>query len=461
MFFVGAPFVGVLLKGKTTAQRFVFGVMCFMTLNGLLGPGNWGLTIGSIEAYRGHTKGYHFYFNHALAISLITAKWLEDRRTFRWIPPGLGWYLVYCAISFLSIVNAPDRSLAYMTLHKMVFASVLMIAAFNVLRTTDDLKFFVRTMTWTMLWELVVVLKLKYLHGVYQVRGTFEHQNPLAMYSVQIGMIFLASTMGPSFRGATTVLIGFIASAVIVQSTYSRAGLAMFGAGTIAVMMVSLMERLTIRRLATTMVLAVVGLAGIAYSFDRIIERFQDKANVASGELRKVMNQACREMVSDYSLGVGWNNYALMVNPPYRYAEIYYDWDRDRGMPIDETKANPVVESHYYLLLAENGYLGLISYLLFIGVALYRNARSFFAMGHSFERCLSLGIAAGCGLNYVQSTLERVLTQPRNLMLWLILIAVTGRLEVLRRERKKHEKKQGTTVPRSVTAGLQVAPHRA
>jgi hypothetical protein len=42
-------------------------------------------------------------------------------------------------------------------------------------------------------------------------------------------------------------------------------------------------------------------------------------------------------------------------------------------------------------------------------------------------------------LNYGQSTLERVLVQPRNLMLWLILFGITARLEVMRREAKKQK----------------------
>lgn len=419
-----------------------------MTINGLLGPGNWGLTLGSIEAYRGHTKGYHFYFNHALAIALVVARFLESPRSFKWLPPGMGLYLFYCFSSSLSLLSAQDTNLVLMTAHKMLFASWILLAAFHSLRTSDDLKFFVRVMTYTLLWQLLVVLKLKYLDGVYQVRGTFEHQNPLAMYSVMIGMIFLATAMGPQFKGANRALIGFLATAVITQSTFSRAALAVFAAGTVGLLVVCLLERPTWRRILTTTFLGLVGIAGIAYSVDRIVERFQDRANVASGELRKVMNKTCREMVKDYPLGIGWNNYALMVNPPYRYAEIYYDWDRDRGMPVDETAANPVVESHYYLLLAENGYLGLISYLLLIGVALFRNVRAYFSFGFSFERALSLGIAAGCALNYAQSSLERVLTQPRNMMLWLILLGITGRLEWMRRVSKS----KGTGSNESVQA---------
>lgn len=445
LFLLLAPAIGLWLKGRPKWQLAVFAVMCFMTLNGLLGPGNWGLTLGSIESYRGHTKGYHFYFNHALAIALIVAKWREDRKTFRWIPPGLGWFLFYCALSLISVVNAPDTNLVYMTAHKTIFAGVLMVATFNTLRSEEDLKFFLRVMVWTMLWELVVCLKLKYLNGMYQVRGTFEHQNPLAMYTVLIAMPLLAVGLGPKGKGANLILFGYLCCAAIVQCTLSRGALVMFGAGTVGVLGLSLVEKVTPRRLLSGGALAFVGVIGLVLTLDTIISRFRDQGNKASGELREVMKEASREMYRDHPLGAGWNNYGLLINPPYRYAEIYYDWYRGRKMRPDYTKANGLVESHYYLLIAENGYLGLCAWFAVIFVALWRNLRAFLAFGHSFLRCLSLGIFMGCALNYVQSTLERVLVQPRNLMLWLILLGITARIEIMRREAKRQKRSQPIT----------------
>ena len=440
LFFMLAPAAGFFLKDRPGWQRGVFAAMCFMTINGLLGPGKWGLTLGSIEDYRGHTKGYHFFFNHALAIALIVAKWREDRKSFRWLPPGMGWFLFYCAVSMISVVNAVDTNLVYMTAHKTIFATVLLIATFNTLRTEDDLKFFLRVMVWTLAWELFVCLKLKYLHGMYQVRGTFEHQNPLAMYAVLIGIPFLAAGLGPKFKGSNLLLFGYLCCAAIVQCTLSRGALVMFAAGTLGTLGLSLAEKVTPRRILGSATLALIGVIGLILTLDTIISRFHDHGNQASGELREVMKDASRAMYDDHPLGAGWNNYGLLINPPYRYAEIYYDWDRGRGQRPDYSKPNGLVESHYYLLIAENGYLGLWAWLLVIFIGLWRNLRGFFAFGHSFLRCLSLGIFLGCALNYVQSTLERVLVQPRNLMLWLILLGITARIEVMRREAKQRKR---------------------
>ena len=98
------------------------------------------------------------------------------------------------------------------------------------------------------------------------------------------------------------------------------------------------------------------------------------------------------------------------------------------------------------MLLAETGYVGLWSWLAVMFVGLWRNFRQFVTFGHSFRRCLALGIAAGCGLNYTQSMLERVLVQPRNLMMWLIVMGITGRLVTMRLETIR-ERKEGIIQP--------------
>ncbi len=433
-FLVFAPLLGIVLAKRPTASRIVFALMCAMTVNGLFEAGNWGLTLASIERYRGHAKGYHFYFNQALAISLIVARFLERPRDFKWIPPNGGLYLLYCACSFLSIVNAPRPDYVWMALQKMLFAGLVLCATYNYLRDENDLILFIQVMAGVMIWQMAVCLKMKYMDHIYQVRGTFEHQNPLCMYAIMIGLPLLAAAMGPPFRGANWVFFAFIACGVVVQCTLSRAGMMMFAAGTAAVLGLSLVEKPTQRRIRVLATLGCLGCVALLLSLDTIISRFKDHGNEASSELRDVMNEASRRMLADYSLGIGWNNFALAFNPPYPYVEVLHEWVRGRGMTINEEIDSPVVESHYWLLLSETGWLGWGSYLLLIAIAAGRNLLAFVHLEHGFTRCLSLGIAFGCLMNYVQSILERVLVQPRNLMLWLILLGIGGRIETLRRE---------------------------
>ncbi|MES2705561.1 MAG: O-antigen ligase family protein [Verrucomicrobiota bacterium] len=439
VFFGIGPLIGMAVKGKPKAQRWLFGIMCFMTINGLLDAGNWGLTLDSVEKYRGHAKGYHFYFNHILAVALMTARWLEDRKSFRWVPPGMLIYGLFIVTASLSIINAPRVDYALMAVHKMSFFALMGLAAFNCLRTVDDIRFFMVVMGGTMVWEGMVVLKLKYLQGQYQVHGTFEHQNSLSMYTILIAMPLLAVALGPKFRGQKLCVWGFLMSAVIIQGALSRASLLMFAAGVAGVSVLSLVEKPTVRRFTVLAVMSAVAALGLSFTLDTIISRFHDQGNDASAELREVLNEAARQMEAAHPLGIGWNNYAHVINAPFPYAEVVYDWIRGRNMKVVEDLPNAPVESHYYLLFSENGYPGLIAWYLVMAAGIFRNLRGFLSFRHSFERCLCLGILTGTSLNYIQSTLERTLTQPRNLMLWLLLYGITGRLDVLRRNRRKGE----------------------
>ena len=432
---LAAPALGFLLRGRPRAQQLAVAVLCFTTIEGIMGPANWSLTLSSTdEAPRSHTKGFYFFFNVALAMALVLAKYLEDRRSFRWLPPGLGWYLGYCGLSLLSLVSAFNPAYVFMAAHKHLIVAWVMLAVFNAVRTDEDIANVIRAFVVTMTWQMIVCLKLKYYHGIYQVHGTFEHQNSLGTYAVLIGMVMLAVAFGPKTNPPSRALWGFLASAVVVQATVSRGSMGAFAAGVVTVVVVSLLRNLQLRTLAIASSLALVGALGLTLTLDTIISRFHDSGNLASGQLREIMNAASRDMVRDYPFGVGWNNYALAANRPYPYAEHY---EQLGGLQAHPDHHHAVVESHYYLLLSETGYVGLIGWLAVIGTALLRNIRAFFAFGYSFRGMLSLGIATGCVCNYAQSTLERTLTQPRNLMLFLILLAVTARLEVLRREQRR------------------------
>ena len=386
----------------------------------------------------GPRQGYHFYFSEILSLMLCISLWREAPGKFRWSPPGLWLYLLYCALSFVSIVNAPKPDYVCMAALKSVSMAMLLIAAYNFVRTERELSFFLTVMAWTLLWEFFVVLKWKYINGAYQVRGTFEHQNPLAMFTIMAGLIFLSVGMGPGARRGNLLLVAFVACGGIVQSTLSRAGLLVFALGTMLVVALSLFDKPTKRRIVAVSVLGGVGAIGLVLALATIVARFHDEGNQASGETREVMNAASKAMVQSHPLGIGWNNYAHTINPPFPYGDVIDDWERERGHKVDPDYAKGVVESHYYLLLAETGYQGLVSYLVFIAVFLWWNVRAMFRFRAQLLGCVSLGIFVGCVCNYLQSSLERVLTQPRNLMLWMLLLGITARIETWRREPRQN-----------------------
>jgi hypothetical protein len=436
-----APVAGFVLQGRPNGQRLLFLVICFMLPGGVHKPQEWGLTLGSLhDFYRGHATGYHFYFLEAFALAMVIAGALEKWREFRFMPPGLWLYFAHCAMAMISIVNAPSHSFVYMAAFKAVKISVVFVAAYHFFSTPKNVQFFLLSMCAVIAVQLMAVLRQRYLLGIYQVTGTFEHQNSLSMFTTMIGMLFLGVALGPKERWSNLYLAAYIACGVIQQSTFSRAGMVIFAAGSAGVGLFSLVDKLSWRRFVILGLLGVVAAVGLMMSYQTILSRFQDYGNEASGKTRDMLNKASRNMIEDYPLGVGWNNYALLINRPYQYGIIIDEWEREGGATIDPYHQKGISESLYYLVLAETGWQGFISFMLFLGLFLWWNFRAGLAFRYQFLGALSLGIAFGCGANYLHSILERVLVQPRNMMLWFILLAATSRIETWRREKAAAER---------------------
>src|SRR5687767_15869470 len=103
-------------------------------------------------------------------------------------------------------------------------------------------------MAFTMAWQLIVCLKLKYIDGIYQVYGTFEHQNSLSTFTTMIGLVFLGAALAPKEKKSNWFLWCYVFCAAIVQSALSRGSLATFALGTVIVITFSLIDQVTKRR---------------------------------------------------------------------------------------------------------------------------------------------------------------------------------------------------------------------
>lgn len=131
-------------------------------------------------------------------------------------------------------------------------------------------------------------------------------------------------------------------------------------------------------------------------------------------------------MLADHPLlGVGWNHFGILNSRPRgdRYSEILEDWDRERGFTIyDENYwANPLTESLYWLWLAETGWLGFAGFCLFLLATLLAVMRASWRQRRTWAGAFALGLLVALSICYLHGTVERILTQPKNLSQWLLL----------------------------------------
>lgn len=435
-FFIFAPMAGFVMRHNTLLQKVAFVGMCFMVTSGIFRAQEWGLTIHPI-LYRGHSRGFHFYWAEAAAMAIIWARMLGDWKHFRFFPPGFWLYILYCTASLISIINAPVPLYTIYSAFKAFKVVIIFVAAYAFIRNEDELRFALITLAGVMFWQLIAVLNQKYVQGIYQVWGTFEHQNSLCMFTIFAGMVFLAVAMGPKRPSSIYFVLAFLACAAIVQSTLSRAGLFIFAAGTMFVVFASLIDRPTRRRLGVLAGLTVVGCVGLAMTMDTILARFKDYGNDESKRTRDMLNVSSRLMLDDYPLGIGWNNFAETINHPFPYSEHIDHWNRINGNTVDKKYKKGVVESLWWLLLAETGYQGFITYLMVVVMFLWWNIRNAIYYRRRYLGAVSIGLFVGSMMNYGQSFLERVLTQPRNIMLWFIFLAMTARIMTWRKAEKR------------------------
>jgi len=282
---------------------------------------------------------------------------------------------------------------------------------------------------------MFVVLKMKYRDHIFQVMGWFEHQNALAMWAYMCGFALLAAALGDVSKKDTRLfLVGYLASGIIVQSALSRASLIAYAMGTVLIFLISLADQVTKKRLMTMLCVAVLGFTGLLLALPTLLMRFGEDRNEQSAELRTMLNASAAEMLHDSPTGIGWNNFVVMANTPYSYGDVIDDWTLSRGMRLDPDEVHPQPESHYWLMLAENGYPGFCAYIVFIVVTTWWCARNMRAYRRTVIGAFLIGVFVAMTITYIHSNAERVLTQTKNLYTWLIFLGIVARIEYSRRQ---------------------------
>jgi hypothetical protein len=419
-------------------ERAALCLMLFMTS---WQPGKVTLMIDSIETYRGHTKGFEYAHFDTLSLAILLAsRWRSPPAFPRW-PPGTGLYMLYCFVATLSFFPALNKVYALMGIWKFTKAILWYAAAFHAFRDDDDLKWVMRTLAGMVIFQALVGLKMRFLEGSWQVKGWFEHQNPMAMWCYLCCFPVLAWAFNPRTSKSDTALClgGVAAGALLILLSVSRAGLGMFAVGCTGVTGMAWLRGPKPKTIGITSLGALGALAAGLLALDAFMARMAEvKSRDEAEDLRAIMIKQAKMMLHDSTFGIGWNNYGIADSLPYTYSQPLIDWDESRGFRIIEENylANPLTESLYWLILGETGYPGFFTYLLFLVATLHWAVRSSIYFRKSATGWFAGAVTIGLALQYYHGTVERVFSQTKNLAIWLLLAGMMARLETLRRARR-------------------------
>ena len=435
-YFAMAPLLGQALARHRVAERTTLCLMVFMTS---WFPSKLTLMVNSVELYRGHTKGFEFSLIVVLGIALTVCSFIKQPPGFRRVPPGLWLYLLYCALSCLSLIPAGNRVYALMAAWKFTSAVLIFVGAFHAFRDDEDLRWVLRTLAGSLIVQTLVCLKLRFLEGRWQVHGWFEHQNPMCMWAYLFAIPLLAAAFSPKINRRDTFLaFGAIgATALMILLAVSRGGLAAFVLGSVAVTGFAFLRGVSFKKFTIAGIGAIAAVIAGIFALDSLMARInEDSSRENEEDLRPILNRQSKAMLHDSPLGIGWNNFGVANSLPNpKYVAILMDWDASRGFRIiDENyEAGPLTESLYWLLLSETGYQGFVSYIAFLLLTLWWAARGLFRYWDTPLGYFIGGVLVALALTYLHCTVERCLSQTKNMSAWLIFAGFMARVEAMRR----------------------------
>ena len=371
----------------------------------------------SHETYRGTARGMEISIIYITAFSLLLGLILHGKK-IRLIPDtGSLLYLCYFLCSIPSLMNAENSLFSFFELWKMLMIYLVFLSVYNYLEYSQgDFDILMYGFAAVIFINFFVVLQ-QHIHGIYQVRGIFPHQNSMAMCMMMAGMLFFARIFNQKegFRTKVFIAAFFIASVSLVR-TYSRGALFCYPLAGMLTMGFSFTKGFSFRKITLTGVLVLCGLAGLLLFLPKIIYRFEN-APKSSGETRKNFAIAALNMIRDKPLaGVGLNNWGIKINPPYEYSQ-----HRDPKKGFTEDFKDGIVETIYLLVGAECGVPCLILLLVWFGyywISCIRLMKKFRGSRYFY---LPAGIFGALSGAYLQSTLEWILKQQINFM-WLMIL---------------------------------------
>lgn len=426
--FIGVPIGVIFAKRFIYIEKFFWFLLLFFTAK------TEDINFFSMETYRGTSRGFEIGLVDITAIILFFVIYSRKDKYPITLPPASSLYFIYFAFSLISIINSDVYIYSFFELWKMVRMYFYFFVVYNLVRSFEDIEDFLKYMLIIVAFITLMVLKQKYLEGMFQTRGPFPHQNSLVMYMIVYGSLFLSYLLNVKDAKLYIWIVAFGSAAIDIISTLSRGGMAVFSISIFIIFILSYKDKFTAKKLGVTLLFFICA-TGILYkASDTIMERIKT-APEESLNVRVVLAQAAQNMANDKLFGVGLNNFGLKINPPYPYG--------DHIERKDEDEKGGIVETVYLLIAAETGWANLVVFISFLLFFYFKNIKNYIALKKGkFKKYRYIPMAfIGCLTSmYLQSTMEWVLKQTNNFYQLMFIFALIAVISKFIKEGKKHEK---------------------
>ena len=430
-FFTIVPVVAIYLSKNNKYLGLSLAGLCL--LMPFIG-GYMGIAFFGEPSYRGTSRGFEIALFDLVNLGILLA--LINKKHFIYFPPGSILYLLYYLLSIISLINTDSLLISEYELFKMVLMYLFFLVAFNCLIHFKNLKFILYPLAIFLIINLFSMINQKYVQGYYQPSGFFPHRNSAAMFVNLLAPIFLSYLLNCQLKRKEFIffLSVFTICTISVVFALSRGAIFFFPVSSAIVTFLSLIHKITTRKMIVIMGFFVLGILGTLKAAPMVIDRFEN-APEASGNTRIEMAKAALKMANDRFFGVGLNNWGIKANWPYTYTN-YEAWNYD-----PETHKYGLVETAYLLIAAECGWIGLLSFLLWLGYYYVQNIFNFFHYRKTTGNYMTIGILAGLTAIYGQTTLEWVIKQGINFYELMLIFAIVAAMKHIYGDYKKSQKK--------------------
>jgi O-antigen ligase len=377
------------LKQRSDLRRLAW--MAFGLLPFLLQPLHLYMALRSWPAWPGYVKGIEVTLLDILAVGLYLSL-----PTPRSAVPFKIPMLIYATVVLLSCFQSDSFEISFGYLVQL--GRVFLVYAVVAKASSDEqlCDAILRGMTIGICFQAIVVVVQRLALGQLQTTGTFEHQNSLGIASHFLAFplfaLFLARK--PDHK---LPLIALSACVVVEILTVSRATIGLAAVGFLIVFVVSSAQSWSSRKAS----IAIVGLIALGLLVPIAMTSFSARSVLTEEsdyDERAAFERAAAAVLADNPLGVGPNNYVIVVN-----TQGYND---RAGVVPTSNSLSAHVHNVYYLVVAETGWIGLTAYLSFLLAPLIYAVRQCHRLRKTQQGDLLLGFATSLLIVFLHSLYE-------------------------------------------------------